>query len=50
MGDVWRGVVESSDEATREIKLVNPDKKPETFVGVLEEGYQVKLKDGTSGE
>ena len=50
MGDEWKGVVESSDEATREIKLVNPDKKTETFVGILEDGYQVKLKDGTSRE
>ena len=50
MGDSWKGVVESSDEATREIKIVNPDKKTETFVGVLEDGYQVKLKDGTSRE
>lgn len=50
MGDSWKGVVESSDEATREIKLINPDKKTETFVGVLEDGYQVKLKDGTSRE
>ena len=50
MGDAWKGLVESSDEATREIKIVNPDKKTETFVGVLEDGYQVKLKDGTSRE
>ena len=50
MGDSWKGVVESSDEATREIKIVNPDKKTETFVGVLEDGYQVKLKDNTSRE
>src|SRR6185295_10258329 len=47
LGDAWTGVVESTDEATREIRLVNPDKKTETFVGVLKEGYQVKLKDGT---
>jgi hypothetical protein len=50
MGDAWNGVVESADEATREIKIVNPDKKTETFVGVLEDGYQVKLKDGTARE
>ncbi len=50
MGDAWNGVVESADESTREIKLVNPDKKTETFVGILEDGYQVKLKDGTSRE
>ena len=50
MGDSWKGVVESADETTREIKIINPDKKTETFVGVLEDGYQVKLKDGTSRE
>lgn len=50
MGDAWKGVVESADETTREIKIVNPDKKTETFVGVLEDGYQVKLKDNTSRE
>jgi hypothetical protein len=50
MGDSWKGVVESSDEVTREIKIVNSDKKTETFVGVLEDGYQVKLKDGTFRE
>lgn len=50
LGDMWTGVVESVDEATREIKIVNPDKKTETFTGVLEDGYQVKLKDGTSRE
>ena len=48
MGDSWTGVVESADGATREIKIVNPNKKTETFVGVLKDGYQVKLKDGTS--
>lgn len=47
---MWTGVVESVDEATREITIVNPDKKTETFTGVLKEGYQVKLKDGTSRE
>ena len=50
MGDAWRGVVESSNEATREIRIVNENKKTESFTGVLEQGYQVKLKDGTSRE
>jgi len=51
MGDTWVGVVESTNEATREITLRHSDKsKTETFVGVLENGYQVKLKDGTSRE
>ena len=51
LGDAWVGVVESTNEATREITLRHPDQnKPEKFVCVLEEGYQVKLKDGTSRE
>lgn len=50
MGEAWTGVVESSDDATREVKIVNPNNKTETFVGVLQDGYQVKLKDATSRE
>lgn len=50
IGDTWTGIVESTNEATREITIVNPNKKTETFVGVLKDGYQVKLKDGTSRE
>jgi hypothetical protein len=50
LGDAWRGVVESTNEATREITIVNPDKKTEKFVGVLKDGYQVTMKDGTSRE
>ncbi|HKR11366.1 MAG TPA: hypothetical protein VJT15_04875 [Pyrinomonadaceae bacterium] len=50
IGDTWTGLVESTNEATREITIVNPNKKTETFAGVLKEGYQVKLKDGTSRE
>jgi hypothetical protein len=50
IGDTWTGIVESTNEATREITIVNPDKKTETFTGVLKEGYQVKMKDGTSRE
>ncbi len=48
VGDAWVGVVVSTNEATREIKLSHPDKnKSETFVGVLKEGYKVTLKDGS---
>ena len=50
IGDTWTGIVESTNEATREITIVNPNKKTETFVGVLKEGYQVKMKDGTLRE
>lgn len=50
IGDTWTGLVESTNEATREITIVNPNKKTEMFVGVLKEGYHVKLKDGTSRE
>ncbi len=50
LGDAWTGVVESTNDATREITIVNPDKKTETFVGVLKDGYQVTLKDGSSRE
>ncbi len=50
IGDAWTGVVESANEATREITIVTPEKKTETFVGVLKDDYQVKLKDGSSRE
>ncbi len=51
IGDAWVGVVESANETTREITVRHPDKtNAETFVGVLEDGYKVKLKDGTSRE
>jgi hypothetical protein len=51
LGEGWVGVVESVNETTREITLRHPDpNKTEKFVCVLEEGYQVKLKDGTSRE
>ena len=32
-GDTWTGVVESTNETTREITIVNPDKKTERFTG-----------------
>jgi hypothetical protein len=49
-GDAWVGVVEYATEATREVKLVNPEKKTESFVGFVVAPYVVKLKDGTSRE
>lgn len=50
-GDAWTGQVVTADEATREITLKADDKtKNETFAGVLEEGYKVKLKDGGQRE
>lgn len=37
--------------ASREITLIyNNGKKTETFVGVLQQGYKVKLKDGSLAE
>lgn len=50
-GDTWTGEVRALDEAKREITLIYKGKKgDETFVGVLQQGYQVKLKDGKSTE
>ena len=50
-GDTWTGEVSALDEAKREITLVYKGKKgDETFVGVLQQGYQVKLKDGKAAE
>jgi hypothetical protein len=50
-GDTWTGEVTSTNDATREVALIYADKKKtETFVGVLQEGYKVKLKDGTLTE
>lgn len=47
-GDAWVGIVVTANETTREITLRHPDQsKNETFVGVLEEGYKVRLKDGS---
>ena len=50
MGDMWTGVVESADETTREITIVNPDKKTERFTGVLMEGYMLPMIDGSKRE
>jgi hypothetical protein len=51
LGDAWIGEVVAASDATREITLRHPDKnKAETFVGILEEGYKVKTKDGSLRE
>jgi hypothetical protein len=51
LGDAWTGEVISTSDATREITLRHPDKnKMETFVGILEEGYKVKMQDGSLRE
>jgi hypothetical protein len=50
-GDTWTGDVSAANDASREITLVyNSNKKTETFVGVLQQGYKVKLKDGSLAE
>ncbi len=50
-GDTWTGEVSAIDEAKREITLLYRGKKgDETFVGVLQPGYQVKLKNGKEAE
>ncbi|MBI3651124.1 MAG: hypothetical protein HY231_08745 [Acidobacteria bacterium] len=47
-GDTWTGEVTATDESKREITLIYKKKdKEETFVGILEEGYSVKMKDGS---
>ena len=50
MGDTWTGVVESVNETTREITIVDPEKKTERFTGVLIEGFQLPMLDGTKRE
>lgn len=50
-GDTWSGEVTSTNDETREITLTyTKGSKTETFTGVLQEGYKVKLKDGTPHE
>jgi hypothetical protein len=50
-GDTWSGEVSGTNDASREITLVyNSSKKTETFVGVLRQGYTIKLQDGRSVE
>jgi hypothetical protein len=50
-GDTWTGEVTATDDIKRKITLSYKKKdKEETFVGVLEEGYAVKMKDGSMSE
>jgi hypothetical protein len=50
-GDTWSGEVTSTNDETREITLTyTKGTKTETFTGMLQEGYKVKLKDGTPHE
>ena len=50
-GDTWTGEVTATDDSKREITLSYKKKdKEETFVGALEEGYAVKMKDGSMRE
>jgi hypothetical protein len=50
-GDTWTGEVSAADDASREITLVyKSSKNTETSVGVLQQGYKVKLKDGSLSE
>ena len=50
-GDTWTGEVTQTNDATREITLTFSKKdKTQTFIGALEEGYKVKMKDGSFHE
>lgn len=50
-GEIFTGQVVTADEASREITLQYVGKdETESFVGVLKEGYQVKMKDGIARE
>jgi len=50
-GDTWTGEVVATNEVTREITIRYPDKnKTETFAGILEEGYKVRMKDSSQRE
>ncbi|HXM23060.1 MAG TPA: hypothetical protein VN948_17515 [Terriglobales bacterium] len=50
-GDTWTGEVSAVNDTDREITLVDTtSKKTETFVGVLQRGYKVKLKNGNLAE
>ncbi len=49
LGDAWTGEVVATDADSREITIKYMEKgKTETFTGLLAEGYQVKMKDGSS--
>ena len=50
-GDTWTGVITANNDATREVTLTyTKGDKTETFVGTLQDGMKVPLKDGTSHE
>lgn len=52
-GTIFTGTVTSTNNDTREVSLSFTDPKngkTQTFIGVLEEGYSVKLKDGSLHE
>lgn len=50
-GDTWTGEVTATNDDTREIFLTYRKKdKEESFIGVLEQGYRVKMKDGSYHE
>lgn len=47
-GDTWIGVIVAANDDTREITLSSTDpNKPETFVGILQEGYKHRQRDGS---
>jgi hypothetical protein len=49
--DTWTGEVVSTNDAAREITLTYTNgKKSETFIGVLKDNFQVKMKDGSMKE
>lgn len=51
VGDTWTGVVTAVNDDTREITLTyTKSNRTQTFVGVLVEGYKVKLRDGSVRE
>lgn len=51
LGDAFTGEVVATDANTREITIKYEEQgKAETFTGTLVEGYQVKMKDGSSRE
>ena len=49
LGNAWTGQVVARNDNTREITIAYEVKgKSETFTGMLNEGYSVRMKDGTS--
>jgi len=50
-GDTWSGEVTAVSEDTREFTLTyTKGNNTQTFVGVLPQGYTVKMKDGSNHE